>query len=759
MDLSNIFPQGEDKQLHHVLEDLLIKRGIDTQEKARRFLHPSADDLSSPYLFTGVKDAKAEIDEIISQKKKIIIYGDYDCDGIGASAIMYLTLKHLNADVDTFIPTRAEDGYGLSADGLDRVINKFSPGLIITVDCGISSPNEVETAKQAGVKVIVTDHHEPQSKLPDCTVINPKLDNGMTELCGAGVALKLAEALAGKDFALSLVDICAISTIADLVPLTGDNRIITRLGLDMLSKNTRPGIKALLTLAGHKKGARVTSYDVAFKIAPRLNASGRLSTAEKSLKLLIDDDPYLINLISNELEAENKFRQDLCAKTISEAHEMLHNYDLNKNKIIILSRADWEGGVIGIAAAKVSQEFHRPAILFCSKGDVLKGSGRSVAGVNIHDILSHGKDFLIQFGGHSMAAGLSIRPDNLDAFLAASNEYIEETYDISLFSHKFKSDAEVSMKDLSLDFAAALSAFEPFGIDNPKPLFKERVRKTDFERIQAYTHIKNNIKRNVSAVAFNMSEYLDVLNSDMEKTLYFTVEKECFNNKDTVKCYLKSIELNEIAPKGEEFLSYSDKFIVRQPQMKLGMRFAPAKNFGHLIIVFSVYTYERLIKDYPFYKKQYGLLDGVNPENTLLLAPYENAGGYDYFSLIEVYDNPPAPYIDFLKNSFNAEIIVHQNSPKFDYLPKLDVEMLRETYSYMFSYVNGKALPKDAAYIMLKNRNYPYDKVQFMTAYHIFLEMGLIAVENNSIIYIKKTKVDLTQSGIFSLLGSYAGNH
>ncbi len=747
-----------DKDGNLIIEKLLLDRGIDTDEKVQKFLYPSVDDFTPPRALHGIEDGANKIREHIKKGSKILIYGDYDCDGIGAAAILYLALKDMGAATDAFIPVRTEDGYGLSIDGITRVFATFAPQLIITVDCGISSHIEVDYIKSLGADVIVTDHHEPQSILPDCIIINPKLQKNYPELCGAGVALKLVEELKGPEYAFKFLDICAISTIADLVPLTSDNRIIASLGIKMLSKNLRPGIKALLKVAGHRPDEKITSYDVAFRIAPRLNASGRLSTAEKSFNLLVETDPYLLSLIADELEAENKARQELCAATIEEAKSLLDEYDILNNRVIVLYKSDWEGGVIGIAAAKITQEYHRPVILLSEKGGVWKGSCRSISGVNIHDILEHCKDLLCGFGGHSMAAGLSVLQENLPKFIAKCNEYTAAAFDERLFVPKNRYDAEISLKEIGFKFVEALERFEPFGTDNPRPIFMEKHKATAFARIKRHNHIKLNISRVTSMLAFNSAEYLGILCSDMEKKLYFTIEKEIFNNRELVKCYLKTIEITDFSSNGGDFLAYAESHLPYPAKTYKKPAFIPSSLYGHLIIVFSEESFKNMISKYPSYLRYYGIISGINPLNTLLFAPQGEISGVENYGKIDVYDTPSPSFSRYLQSTASGSIAIHNNPPAFSSLTYVPIDELRDTYTYLRAYAHTKAYDEDTAYNLLKAKGYTQSKHKFLFSYYIFVELGLIVCNKNDIIYVKSEKVELAASEIYAVMVKYARN-
>ena len=325
--------------------ELLLARGLDNVEDAKKFLHPSLNDMSNPFDIKGMKEAVDRIKTAISKKERILIFGDYDCDGISAISILMLYLEN-KTSVDFYIPDRNEDGYGLSSHAIENLFKENKPNLVITVDCGITSVKEIESLKESHIDVIVTDHHEPQDEIPDCIVVDPKIEKkGFYDFCGAGVALKLVEALSNREEIKKYLDICAIATIADVVPLIGENRIIAAFGLEKIRTNTRLGLRIMLG------GKEITSYDVMYKIAPRINSAGRLGSAKKVVDLFISKDPILLTMLCDELEADNTRRQAICEQVVSEAREMLKDVDFNKTRIIILENDNWEAGVIGIAAA------------------------------------------------------------------------------------------------------------------------------------------------------------------------------------------------------------------------------------------------------------------------------------------------------------------------------------------------------------------------------------------------------------------------
>lgn len=733
------------------LAAILYARGIDTQEKAERFLYPKASDLSSPFILDGVADAVALIRKHISRQSQITIFGDYDCDGIGSAAILYLALKELGAEVSAFIPSRQEDGYGLSLNALNRVIERYSPQLIISVDCGISAPDEIRYAQEQGIDFLVTDHHEPQSVLPQCIIVNPKLQKGICEFCGAGVVFKIVEALKDREFALKFIDICAISTVADLVPLRDENRTIVRLGLDMMSSNRqRAGIKALLNAARVKLPyKKLTSYDIAYKIAPRLNASGRLSNAEKSFRLLVEEDTTLLALLAAELELENKNRQEICQRTIDEAVAMIKDYDLINNKVIVLAKDDWEGGVIGIAAAKLSQDYYRPTVLFAKRDGLLKGSCRSITGISIYDILSGCADTIVQYGGHSMAAGLSILPQMLDEFCTAVNAYTAQHYDDGLFFDDIRYDTEVDIKKINTQFARSLDCFEPYGNENPMPIFMYKAQSVPFKRIGGYNHIKYIANRECELVAFNAYNRLDMLVSDMSKRLYFTVESEIYNNTEKAKCYLKKSILDDISPKENAMLLDYLHTLLPQNANKgqIKSKCAPSPLYGHLVVTYCKRVFDRLCDIYPAYKRAYHYLDTINPYNTIILSPRSTLN-YNNYCVVDILDklyDEVAAASQEAQDCSNGFIISEQ-------LP--DINCIREIYIYLLTAQKGqKYLGQEDLYKRFIAKDYARSRFCFDISCLVLQEMGLLCLQDDSII-VRNHKVDMAKSSILKAIGT-----
>lgn len=459
-------PEG----MHPVVYELLCRRGIDSAEAAEQFLHPSEKDLNDPMLLSDMPRAVDMIRSSVDNGDRICVFGDYDADGVCASAVMTILLDKMGAKFDVRIPSRHTDGYGLSMDAVEEIAQEHD--LLITVDCGISCLKEIDRAKELGLKCIVTDHHRPGDILPDCIVVDPLLnDYPFPWLCGAGVAFKLTHALLGLRAALETVDIAAIATVADIVSLTGENRAIVRLGLDKINRGARPGVAELIKNAGIE-GKRIEAGDLAFKLGPRLNAAGRISSARTSYELLISETEYDAFTSADLLEKHNQKRKSLQNEISAGAMEQLRTLDISAHKILLVRGEDWDHGVIGLAAAHLQGELNMPVIVFAEKDGMLTGSCRSIRGVDIFKTLSSAADLMVKFGGHAQAAGCTIKAEDFDVLWKRLDQYIEENADPECYVPMEEYDLDLPLKYLDEDLIEALSALEPTGCDNTMPVFR-----------------------------------------------------------------------------------------------------------------------------------------------------------------------------------------------------------------------------------------------------------------------------------------------
>ena len=402
---------------------ILFARGADTPEKAERFLSPSKKHFLSPFLMSGMRELVDAIGRVKEKGGLIAVFGDYDADGICAASILTSSLKAAGANCFAYIPER-EEGYGMRRESLEKIISERTPDLFVTVDCGVSNREEVAFIRSRGIPVIVTDHHELPPSLPDCTIVNPKIEDDYPydNLCGAGVAFKIACALLGEK-AYSLLDLAAIATVADSVPLTGENRDIVAEGLRLINRKPRLAVKYLF---GGKSGD-VTAQSLAFTVAPRINAAGRMGDANCALRLFTSEDSAEIYDLASRLNAFNIERQQVCDEVYKSAKRRLEEGGAYESAILLADES-WSTGLVGIVAAKLAEEFNRPCILFVKNGDILKGSARTNENVNIYEALKACSGLLAEFGGHAQAAGVKVTEENFPVFRQAFCRYIDEHY-------------------------------------------------------------------------------------------------------------------------------------------------------------------------------------------------------------------------------------------------------------------------------------------------------------------------------------------
>ncbi len=472
-------PPGMSPALHR----LLVKRGITSAQEAETFLNPGIECLHDPMLLSCMAPAVERIRAAVAAGEAICIYGDYDVDGVCASAILLGYLQSAGAEAQVYLPSRHSEGYGLNEAAIRRIAGWAK--LMVTVDCGVTGVELVALARSLGLDVIVTDHHRPGEALPDCPVVNPLLKGyPFPFLCGAGVAWKLVWALAGQEAAMPWVDVAAMATVADVVSLTGENRAIVRLGLDAINADPRPGITALIESAGLSE-KRIDSMAIAFQLAPRLNAGGRLGSAMRPLDLLRETNPARAAAGAAELEAENTRRKDVENRILREAEAQLIGFNFAEHRAIILAGADWNPGVIGLAASRLVEKYNYPVVLLAGSGDRLTGSCRSIDGVDIHAALTGCADKLERFGGHRQAAGLTLLPENLAAFRAALDAWLWENVDRAAYIPARQYDTELDFDEITTGFITSLEGLQPTGFGNPAPLFRASAEVVDARAVGA----------------------------------------------------------------------------------------------------------------------------------------------------------------------------------------------------------------------------------------------------------------------------------
>ncbi|HIS88005.1 TPA: single-stranded-DNA-specific exonuclease RecJ [Candidatus Avigastranaerophilus faecigallinarum] len=551
-----------------VLATLLVNRGIDTVEKITKFLNPLKVKLSSPDVFLDMEKSVNRIKTAIEKNEHITVYGDFDADGVTSTALLYMTLKEIGANVDFYLPDRSSESHGLNTKALVKIIAKRKSKLIITVDCGISNVSEVNFAKGFNTDIIITDHHEAPEILPDSyAILNPKAPNSIDSsldideiqslnfLAGVGVAFKLAcrllEEYNKENFVHEILPLAAVGTIGDVVELMGENRSIVEMGLELIRNGKHKGIQKLLKASSIENINLITSDNIAFGIVPRLNAAGRLESPLTAIKVLISQDEEELDKTVKLLSDLNIFRQQLCDETFCSAKQMYQN-NLNENKkSIVLFDDNWHIGIIGIVASKLVEEFNKPVFLMtrdANFSNIIRCSCRSIKDLNVHSILSEHKEKFEGFGGHKMAAGFSFDENKIsfEAFKKELNKTIEEhSQNINFKEIVIDADMEIDVSDITVDTVNLIDKLQPFGAANPSPLFVlKNAKLNNFKMMgQNNNHLKMYISKNNSecfdCVKWNYPDFNLPINSELD--ILFSLKLNTFNNITNVQLMIEDI--------------------------------------------------------------------------------------------------------------------------------------------------------------------------------------------------------------------------
>ena len=460
---------------------LLSRKGFASAAEVQAFLKPRLKTLNDPFSLPNMQAAVARVFAALDRRERIVLFGDYDVDGVTSLALLAETLRAYGAAPDLFLPLRIEEGYGLSREGVERCIEQHHPQLLVALDCGTSSVAEIVDLRQRGVDVIVIDHHEPKAALPECVaIVNPKIQpaSAFHYLCTAGIVFKLCHALLKTrtiDFDLrSKLDLVALGTVADIVPLRGENRTFVQRGAIEIARTTRLGLKKLIEVSGVRPP--IFTEDIGYRLGPRLNAAGRLSTAEKSLRLLLTQDASEAAELAEFLDKQNRERQEVEKQIFAAAEEKItKEFDASRDAAIVVFERGWHAGVLGIVASRIAHKYHRPAIVIgfdeCGIG---KGSGRSIEGLNLVQALTRCADKLEKYGGHEMAAGLTIHENEVDLFAEQFRRVARELLSDDDLQPRLRLDHEISFSELNFDFLRWHELLQPFGNGNPQPLFLAR---------------------------------------------------------------------------------------------------------------------------------------------------------------------------------------------------------------------------------------------------------------------------------------------
>lgn len=535
---------------------VLVQRGLEDFEASRHFFRPQLSDLPSPWLMKDMDKAVERIQLAFDQREKILVFGDYDVDGTTSVACMYQFLLGIYEQVDYYIPHRYKEGYGVSKAGIDFA-HEQGMTLIISLDCGIKSVDLITYAKTLGIDFIVCDHHLPDIELPPAVaILNAKQPNcpyPYKELCGCGVGFKLASALAERlglpsSSYLQYLDLVATAIAADIVPMTGENRVLTYYGLQKINDDPCPGIKALKELAGVKTKMLITN--VVFMIAPRVNAAGRMDDAKKAVQVFIEQDPIKAKELASFLHHDNTDRKEMDASITKEALELIaEDTHFAKKKTTVVYQEHWHKGVVGIVASRLIEKHYRPTIVLTRNGEYAGGSARSVTGFNLYEAIHACRKWLIGYGGHFAAAGMTLLPENVFAFANAFEAEVSRTIPDALLVPEIIIDAPIEFSEITPTFYQILQQMEPYGPENMRPVFVARnVQETGFSKIVKEAHVKFVLKQkniNFSGIGFNMADKFHLLQMQEPLDIVFCIEENEWNNTTSLQLRVIDFELSK----------------------------------------------------------------------------------------------------------------------------------------------------------------------------------------------------------------------
>ena len=543
-------------KINRTLCRILVQRGLDNFELSKKFFRPQITDLHSPWLMKDMDKAVARILQAFKQKEKILVFGDYDVDGTTAVACLYQFLKLIYQSVEFYIPHRYREGYGVSKAGIDYA-KENEITLIISLDCGIKSVELIAYAKELGIDFIVCDHHLPDQMLPPAiAILNAKQVDckyPYKELCGCGVGFKLAQAIAEKlnlpeESYLKYIDLVAIAIAADIVPMTGENRVLAFYGLKKINDNPSPGIQAIIKLAGVNKQMFITN--VVFMIAPRVNAAGRMDDAKKAVQLFIEQDPEKAMQFAEMLHSDNSDRREMDSQITEEALELILKDVKNDNKkTTVVYQEHWHKGVVGIVASRLIDKYYRPTIVLTKSGEIVGGSARSVAGFNLYEAIHACKEWLLGYGGHFAAAGMTLLPEHVQTFADAFEKVVSETIPDELLVPEIIIDAPLQFSEITTAFYQILLQMEPIGPENMRPVFiTKKVRDTGYSKIVKDAHIRFVLKQNnasITGIGFNMSDKFPILQTNQPFDIVYTIDENEYNGNTTLQLKVIDIKLSE----------------------------------------------------------------------------------------------------------------------------------------------------------------------------------------------------------------------
>ncbi len=564
---STLSPDQKDKKdalakelnLDPVLAELLLNKGIETEEEARKFLYPRLEDLHDPFLLPDMDKAIRRIEKALGNKERILVYGDYDVDGTTAVALVYKFFRRITNNIDYYIPDRYDEGYGISFQGIDYAV-KTGVTLIISLDCGIKAVSKVAYAKEKGIDFIICDHHMPDDKLPDAVaVVDAKRVDSIypyDELSGCGVGFKLVQAFSERNgFPFSdiepLLDLVAVSIASDIVPLMGENRVMIHYGLKQLNSNPSFGLRGIIEICGLQR-KKITVSDIVFKIGPRINASGRMMNGKEAVDLMLANDMVSAREKSKNIDKYNEDRRELDKKITEEAIEYIENHlDIENQKSVVLYNETWHKGIVGIVASRLTERYYRPAVVLTKSNGFISGSARSVPGFDVYTAIESCRDILENFGGHSYAAGLTLREENLQEFRERFNSLSFDMVESRMMSPQITVDAHVSFADITQELVEGLSLFSPFGPENENPVFLTRgVYDSGGSKLvgRGNRHIKlelldGTVTTPVQGIAFSQKDYFARLKEGLPVDICYSIEQNMRGNRTFTQLMVKDIRV------------------------------------------------------------------------------------------------------------------------------------------------------------------------------------------------------------------------
>jgi len=754
-ELNRISALARETSLEDIAAKILYARGVDTAEKVKKFLHPGKENFLSPFLMSGMRECIELIKQAKEEEWNVVVFGDYDADGICASTILSSALKEYGIEPYVFVPER-EDGYGLSVAAIDGILDEFFPDLFITVDCGISNAAQVEYLQEQGVTVVVSDHHELPKVLPSCICINPKIEDDYPydNLCGAGVAFKIAVALLGEE-AYKYLDYAALATVADSVPLTGENRDIVAEGLNLINSAPR---QSFLSLLG-KNDSLVTAQTLAYTLAPRINAAGRMGNAKAALGLFLAESPSDIFTLAARLSEYNIERQTRCDEVYLQAKQMLKEKGAYGN-IIMLASEKWNSGFVGIVAARIAEEYCRPTILFVKKGETLKGSARSIENINIFEALTACSEYIDEFGGHAQAAGINLSPEKFEDLERALNEYIGARYAWEDFVPKIYVAEDIN-SEFSHSLAKQLNMLEPYGVGNKKPLFTVTVGATPVKQLKENSpHIAVKCDY-IELIYFNGAKDSALIESDLKKKLIFECNISVFRGKEYVKGFIRDVVYNSRSANMSRgiFSNMMRRMSVVEPD-GLNVKYTDTKGiislieqkkkeraYGMCVVASSISVLgkypELLLPDVDIFRPS-----AKNLANFVLISPFPDAdlSGYSDFVFLDTPSDFNIASLSGKQIYVNKDIVGYAKLAK-----RISVE--RAELLSVFSSLRDNAknlVGRNAAEAAVLLNGLGFDGYEFMFALSVFEELGLLTFKDGKIELCRGVKADLSDSLIYS---------